>query len=192
MKRPLRFRAGIVAPACRGRAMPRSPIAAGGFQKELSGKSRAAVAAQLVEHREIQRALERHDQLGQPLGRDPFPGVEFGVLGSGGVDIAVLAGKAHREPFLPLAAIAPAPGFARQARAAGRSAASPRFRRGSRPCRCRPPRAVRATRPRAGVSPGSIPPCGICQAASPAGMSMRRPTNTSPSRFTSMMPTPGR
>src|SRR6266478_5048855 len=65
-----------------------------------------AILGELGEHLEIELALERHDQLGQPLGRDPFPGVELGMLGGGGVDIAILAGKAHREPFLPLAAVA--------------------------------------------------------------------------------------
>ena len=107
---PRRHRStGSASPGRRRRHQRR----AGRFQAWIiRGRLAAAVAAQLVEHREIQKALERHDQLGQALGRDPFPGVEFRVLGGGGVDIAVLAGKAHREPFLPLAAIAPAPRFA--------------------------------------------------------------------------------
>src|SRR5713101_6373183 len=60
----------------------------------------STIFAELGQHVEVELALERHDQLRQPFGYDPFPGVEFGVLGGGRVDIAVRAGKAHREPFL--------------------------------------------------------------------------------------------
>src|SRR6266446_8377479 len=56
----------------------------------------------------IELPLEWYDQFGKAFRRDPFPGVEFRVLGCE-VDIAVLAGEAHREPFLALAAIAAAP-----------------------------------------------------------------------------------
>jgi len=41
-----------------------------------------------------------------------------------------------------------------------------------------------------GVSSPSMPPCGICQPS--IVWSMRRPTNTSPSRLKSITPTQGR
>ena len=41
-----------------------------------------------------------------------------------------------------------------------------------------------------GSSPGSIPPCGICQAGS--ALSSRCPAKTRPSRFSSITPTPSR
>src|SRR6185312_8454545 len=56
----------------------------------------------------IERALERHDQRDEPVALDPLPGVEFGVVG-GEVDIAVAPLEPHREPFLFLPGIAPAP-----------------------------------------------------------------------------------
>jgi hypothetical protein len=50
--------------------------------------------------------LEMPLQLGQLLPTDPFPGVEFRVIG-GEIDIGLHAGEPHREPFLAIAAIAP-------------------------------------------------------------------------------------
>src|SRR5277367_2980755 len=61
----------------------------------------------------IDRPLERHDQLGKILHRLPAPIDELGlvaVAGIGDVDLRILAGEAHREPFLALAAIAAFPG----------------------------------------------------------------------------------
>jgi hypothetical protein len=66
------------------------------------------VFAELVENRDIDRALERHDQLWQFFGPDPFPGIEFGMFVSQ-VNIGIFANKAHREPDLLLAAIPAAP-----------------------------------------------------------------------------------
>src|SRR5437899_12817480 len=57
---------------------------------------------------EVELALERDDHLRQLLGRYPLPCVEFRMLG-GEVDIRIVPGKAHDEPFLSLSAIAAAP-----------------------------------------------------------------------------------
>src|SRR5690242_9808542 len=56
----------------------------------------------------VERALERHDEVGHLLQRGPAPGRELRVA-AGDVDIAVLAGEAEGEPSLALAAEAAAP-----------------------------------------------------------------------------------
>src|SRR5580700_8908049 len=62
----------------------------------------------------VDRAFERHDEVGQPLDRLPFPGDEFGVVGAaaGGrdVDLAIITGEAQCKPLLGLAAVFAAPG----------------------------------------------------------------------------------
>src|SRR5271165_2775660 len=63
---------------------------------------------ELGQNVDIELTLEWNDHLGQPLGPYPLPGVEFRMVGRE-VDIRVASGKAHDEPSLPLAAIAPAP-----------------------------------------------------------------------------------
>ena len=55
-------------------------------------------------HRFIGLALERHDQAGQRFQADPLAGGEFRLMRRQ-VDVAILAGEAHGEPFLALAAI---------------------------------------------------------------------------------------
>src|SRR5438874_1878697 len=67
-----------------------------------------AVYAELGQDIEVKLAPERNDNIGEPLGRYPFPGVEFGMLG-GEIDVRIIPGKAHGKPFLPLAAIPPTP-----------------------------------------------------------------------------------
>src|SRR6516225_10356364 len=68
----------------------------------------------LPHHPLIDRALERNDQLGEVLHRLPAPVDELGLVatpaGACDIDFGVLAGKAHRKPLLPLAAIAALPG----------------------------------------------------------------------------------
>src|ERR1044072_6458614 len=70
----------------------------------------------LLHHELIDRALERHDQLREVFHRLPGPADEFRLVaaaaGVGDVDLAVLAGEAQREPFLPLAAVTAFPGTA--------------------------------------------------------------------------------
>jgi len=70
--------------------------------------------SEFLYHPLVDRALERHDQLGKILHRLPTPLDEFGLVAAPGgarnVDLGVLAGESHREPFLALAAIAPFPG----------------------------------------------------------------------------------
>src|SRR5579862_1934840 len=60
------------------------------------------------EHVEIELALERHDEADELVARHPFPRIELGVMGVE-LDVGVAPQEAHREPFLHLAAIAPAP-----------------------------------------------------------------------------------
>src|SRR4051812_47073914 len=51
--------------------------------------------------------------MGKVLHRLPAPGDELGLVaaaGTGDVDLGILAGEAHREPFLPLSAVAALPG----------------------------------------------------------------------------------
>src|SRR5208282_299249 len=57
---------------------------------------------ELGENVDIELALERDDHFGQLARPYPLPGVEFRMIG-GEVDVHVVAGKAHGEPFLPLA-----------------------------------------------------------------------------------------
>jgi ribokinase len=80
---------------------------------EAAGRSggRPAVFVKFGQYVDVELALERHDQLRKAHRRDPLPGVEFRVLG-GEIDVAVQAGEAHDKPFLPLAAVAPAPNTA--------------------------------------------------------------------------------
>src|SRR5207237_6742411 len=69
-----------------------------------------------LHHPLIDRPLERDDQLRKILHRLPTPAHEFGFVAAAGtrdIDLAVLAGEARREPFLPLAAIAAFPGAPR-------------------------------------------------------------------------------
>src|SRR6185312_15457779 len=73
----------------------------------------AGELSKLLDHPLIDRALERHDQFGKVLHRLPAPLDEFRLVAAAGardVDFGVLAGEAHREPFLALAAIAALPG----------------------------------------------------------------------------------
>src|SRR5690242_15717162 len=73
----------------------------------------ACELGKLLDHAFVDRAFERNDQLGEVLHRLPAPVDEFRLMaaaGVGDVDFAVLAGEAHREPLLPLAAIATFPG----------------------------------------------------------------------------------
>src|SRR5271170_7155504 len=63
---------------------------------------------EFADHALVDRALERHDKARNVLHRLPAPGGKFRLLGAGGVgevDLALVAGKAHREPFLGLAAV---------------------------------------------------------------------------------------
>src|SRR5580700_4144332 len=63
----------------------------------------------------VNRALERHDEVRNVLHRLPAPGREFRLLGAGGmgeVDLALVTGEAHREPFLGLAAVLALPRLA--------------------------------------------------------------------------------
>src|SRR6266849_2782087 len=76
---------------------------------EASGQP--AELAELGEDVAVELALERHDERRQIGRRYPFPRVELGMPGSE-VDVAILAGEAHGEPFLHLPAIAPVPGAA--------------------------------------------------------------------------------
>src|SRR5262249_11200613 len=64
-------------------------------------------------HAIVDRALERNDQIREIFHRLPAPADELGLVAAGrmlDIDLAVLAGEAHGEPFLPLAAIASLPG----------------------------------------------------------------------------------
>src|SRR5579862_7237587 len=66
-------------------------------------------------HAFINRAFERHDKVRDILQRLPAPGGKFRLLRAGGmseVDLALVAGKAHREPFLSLAAVFALPSLA--------------------------------------------------------------------------------
>src|ERR1700756_5547873 len=68
---------------------------------------------EFLDHALIDRALERHDQPGEVLHRLPAPADELGLVPAAGacdIDLIVLAGEAHREPLLPLAAVASLPG----------------------------------------------------------------------------------
>src|SRR3974390_740179 len=56
----------------------------------------------------MELTLKWNDHLGQPLGQYPLPGVELRMVGRE-IDIRVVSGKAHDEPFLPLAAVASSP-----------------------------------------------------------------------------------
>ena len=90
------------------------------------------------------------------------------------------AEEAHREPFLLLAAIARRPTawplqLAGSVVAQPAAASRPRISARSVPISSLSSRSA-ASR---GLSPSSMPPCGICQAS---GVSMRRPTKTRPSR----------
>src|SRR5580692_8448737 len=63
---------------------------------------------EFADHAFVDSALERHDQVRNVLHRLPAPGREFrlrGASGMGEVDLALVAGEAHREPFLGLAAV---------------------------------------------------------------------------------------
>src|SRR5258708_1531459 len=73
---------------------------------EASGQP--AELAELGEDVAVELALERHDEPRQLGRRHPFPRVELGMP-RGEVDVAILAGEAHGEPFLHLAAIALVP-----------------------------------------------------------------------------------
>src|ERR1700688_396681 len=73
----------------------------------------AREAGKFLHHALIDRPLERDDQLGKILHRLPAPGDELCLVaaaGTGDIDLGILAGEAHRVPFLPLAAIAAFPG----------------------------------------------------------------------------------
>src|SRR5919197_2151810 len=76
----------------------------------------AREAGEFLDHAFIDRTFERNDQVGEILHRLPAPAHEFGFVpataGAGDIDLGVLAGKAYREPFLPLPAIAALPGTA--------------------------------------------------------------------------------
>ena len=61
----------------------------------------------------VDGALEGDHQLGQALGLDPAPILEFRLVGFQ-IDVRVLAQESHREPFLPLATKAAAPGLTRK------------------------------------------------------------------------------
>src|SRR5260370_9553132 len=84
---------------CSARACSENGGAASGQPAEL---------AELGEDVAVELALERHDERRQIGRRHPFPRVELGMPG-GEVDVAILAGEAHGEPFLHLPAIAPVP-----------------------------------------------------------------------------------
>src|SRR5262249_52750440 len=61
----------------------------------------------------IDRALERDDQRRQALQALPAPGAELRLVAARAIDVdlAVVAGEAHREPFLRLSAIPALPGL---------------------------------------------------------------------------------
>src|SRR5262245_30328444 len=79
-----------------------------------TSSSLASEPGELLHHPLIDRPLERDDQLRKVLHRLPTPVDELRLVaaaaGIGDVDLAVLAGEARREPFLPLAPIAALPG----------------------------------------------------------------------------------
>src|SRR6185436_6122965 len=64
-------------------------------------------------HALIHRPFERHDQLGKILHRLPAPVDELGLVAASAgfrdIDLSVVAGEAHSEPFLALTAIAALP-----------------------------------------------------------------------------------
>src|SRR6478672_314898 len=68
-------------------------------------------------HAVIDLLLEGHDEFWRLLQLLPSPAHEFRFVPAaarfGDVDLAVMAGKAQRIPFLRLAAVFPAPGIAR-------------------------------------------------------------------------------
>src|SRR5262249_20575267 len=66
-----------------------------------------------LRHPLIDLALERDDQRRQPLQALPAPFAEFRLVAGRvlDVDLTVVAGEAHREPFLRLSAISALPGF---------------------------------------------------------------------------------
>src|SRR5260221_11867737 len=75
----------------------------------------AGEAGEFLHHALIARPPERNAQRRQVLQRLPAPADELGLVATPGgrrVDLAVLAGEAHGEPFLPLPAIAALPGAA--------------------------------------------------------------------------------
>src|SRR5579872_4401126 len=60
-----------------------------------------------LRHSAINLAAEWHDKIGDAIEALPAPGVELGRLAVAlrqRIDLAVIAGEAHREPFLALAA----------------------------------------------------------------------------------------
>lgn len=70
--------------------------------------------AELADHALIDRALERHDQVGNVLQRLPPPRSELsldGAIGMQDIDFALGTGEAQREPFLRLAAKPAFPGL---------------------------------------------------------------------------------
>ena len=71
---------------------------------------------ELAHHAVIDRALERHHEIGNVLQRLPTPGGELRAVGAAvgflDVDFAFRAGEAKREPFLLLPAIFALPGLA--------------------------------------------------------------------------------
>src|ERR1700759_1028947 len=76
-------------------------------------RSAARERGEFLDHALIDRALERDDELRKGLHRLPAPAHELGLVAPAGardIDLVILAGEAHREPFLALAAIAALPG----------------------------------------------------------------------------------
>src|SRR3954470_2280313 len=83
----------------------------GGYASRLPLRERR----EFLHHLFVDRALERHDQVGEVPQRLPPPLHEFRLVAPGGmrdVDLAVLAGEAQRVPLLALAAILAVPGLA--------------------------------------------------------------------------------
>ena len=140
------------------------------------------------------RRLNGDDQLGQPRPAATHSQASNSGCSVAEVDVGVLAGKAHREPFLALAAIAPAPQ--------------------RRPAMLRPAAVVmqpargfgedlglvgadlllaaRASPPRAASRRGRCRPAASARPPAPPACRCGGRQTPRPSRFSSMMPTPAR
>src|SRR5579872_2480628 len=85
------------------------------------------MVCELIENVEIELPLEGNDETRQRFGTDPFPSVEFRMVGHE-IDLAVAPHKAHEKPFLRLSAKPPAPDTLRDLRRQIVMEPSPAFR----------------------------------------------------------------
>src|SRR5262249_11832833 len=87
-------------PATRGRKSRRESS----VRAACGGRPPSCVSAQGGDHFFVGVALEGNDQTGKLFQIHPLKGREFRLMG-GEIDIGILAGEAHGEPFLLLALV---------------------------------------------------------------------------------------